>query len=67
VATEPACAAVSLSDTVIWFKPLNALSSERIWTSAPCETWSVISTMSDTAWLIWLASSRNTSVEMLPP
>ena len=38
VATEPACAAVSLSDAVISFKPLNALSSERSCASAPSET-----------------------------
>ena len=33
-----ACVAVSLSDAVIWFRPLSALSSERICASAPSDT-----------------------------
>ena len=36
--TEAACVAVSLSDAVIWFKPLSVVSSERICASAPSET-----------------------------
>jgi hypothetical protein len=55
--TDSAWLAVSLSDADISFKPLKALSSERICASAPAETSSVISTMRDTAPVIWIASS----------